>query len=237
MENSFVSRKLVSWSTTLTVPSSARTVTSFLSKIAMSLFPVRLLSFVSHDRFHELTFFFSLFQMVNSSLMELTSATLLTFVTRLIFSFLAEVVPSRSTLPMSTNCGMLKVYQTSNTSSKGKFPSNMLSSLCRESKLTTISRLFTFSANLFVTQNARLQLERHGVVLYRDSSANKGGVTSSSMEVLAGMSLNDEQFLELMCSPPGEDSFSDFYLEYVKSIQQTSAYYLSPLLVTLSSLY
>lgn len=60
------------------------------------------------------------------------------------------------------------------------------------------------SANLFVTQNARLQLERHGVVLYRDSSANKGGVTSSSMEVLAGMSLNDEQFLELMCSPPGE---------------------------------
>ncbi|GAA6024717.1 hypothetical protein JCM11491_005166 [Sporobolomyces phaffii] len=76
-------------------------------------------------------------------------------------------------------------------------------------------------ANLFVTQNARLQLERHGVVLYRDSSANKGGVTSSSMEVLAGMSLNDEQFLELMTSPPGEDSFSDFYLEYVKCIQQT----------------
>ncbi|GAA5944097.1 hypothetical protein JCM1841_002989 [Sporobolomyces salmonicolor] len=76
-------------------------------------------------------------------------------------------------------------------------------------------------ANLFVTSNARLQLERKGVVLFRDSSANKGGVTSSSLEVLAGMSLNDEQFLDLMCSPPGEDAFSDFYLNYVKAIQQT----------------
>lgn len=70
------------------------------------------------------------------------------------------------------------------------------------------------SANLFVTQNARLQLERHGVVLYRDSSANKGGVTSSSMEVLAGMSLNDEQFLELMCSPPGEGEIPFALISY-----------------------
>jgi len=70
-----------------------------------------------------------------------------------------------------------------------------------------------FSANLFVTQNARLQLERHGVVLYRDSSANKGGVTSSSMEVLAGMSLNDAQFLELMCSPPGEGQLRLYFID------------------------
>jgi len=76
----------------------------------------------------------------------------------------------------------------------------------------TLAFPFPLSANLFVTQNARLQLERHGVVLYRDSSANKGGVTSSSMEVLAGMSLNDEQFLELMCSPPGEGKFRALYL-------------------------
>ena len=47
-------------------------------------------------------------------------------------------------------------------------------------------------------QPARLALEKKGIVLFRDSSANKGGVTSSSLEVLAGMSLSDAQFLDLM---------------------------------------
>ncbi|KAH9028701.1 NADH-dependent glutamate dehydrogenase [Lactarius pseudohatsudake] len=41
-------------------------------------------------------------------------------------------------------------------------------------------------ANLFFTQQARLYLEKRKVVLFKDSSANKGGVTSSSLEVLAG---------------------------------------------------
>ncbi|GAA6024817.1 hypothetical protein JCM8202_006008 [Rhodotorula sphaerocarpa] len=75
-------------------------------------------------------------------------------------------------------------------------------------------------ANLFITQGARLQLEKKGVVLYRDASANKGGVTSSSLEVLAGMALNDEEYLSLMCSPAGQEP-SEFYQEYVASIQQT----------------
>ncbi|POY71683.1 putative Glutamate dehydrogenase [Rhodotorula taiwanensis] len=75
-------------------------------------------------------------------------------------------------------------------------------------------------ANLFITQGARLQLEKKGVILYRDASANKGGVTSSSLEVLAGMALNDEEYLSLMCSPPGQGP-SDFYQQYVASIQQT----------------
>ena len=47
-------------------------------------------------------------------------------------------------------------------------------------------------------QPARLALEKKGIVLFRDSSANKGGVTSSSLEVLAGMSLSDAQFFDLM---------------------------------------
>lgn len=59
-------------------------------------------------------------------------------------------------------------------------------------------------ANLFVTQNARLALEKKGVILFRDSSANKGGVTSSSLEVLVGMSLSDREFLDLMTSPNDE---------------------------------
>jgi glutamate dehydrogenase len=47
-------------------------------------------------------------------------------------------------------------------------------------------------ANLFMTQQARLYLEKRGVVVFKDASANKGGVTSSSLEVLAGLSLNDQ---------------------------------------------
>ncbi|KAM0748372.1 NAD-specific glutamate dehydrogenase [Meredithblackwellia eburnea MCA 4105] len=74
-------------------------------------------------------------------------------------------------------------------------------------------------ANLFVTQPARLALEKKGIILFRDSSANKGGVTSSSLEVLAGMSLNDAEFLDLMTSVNGE-GFSDFYLKYTRNIQQ-----------------
>lgn len=74
-------------------------------------------------------------------------------------------------------------------------------------------------ANLFITQNARLALEKHGVILFRDSSANKGGVTSSSLEVLSGLALNDEEFLDLMTSP-NDEGFSDFYLNYARNIQQ-----------------
>jgi glutamate dehydrogenase len=38
-------------------------------------------------------------------------------------------------------------------------------------------------ANLFITQDAKLRLENAGAILFKDASANKGGVTSSSMEV------------------------------------------------------
>lgn len=89
----------------------------------------------------------------------------------------------------------------------------------RDERASADDSLCTHPANLFVTQSARLQLEKKGVILFRDSSANKGGVTSSSLEVLAGMSLSDEQFLSLMTSPPGEESFSDFYLDYTRDIQ------------------
>jgi glutamate dehydrogenase len=73
----------------------------------------------------------------------------------------------------------------------------------REAPQMTLAHLFAsprsrIAANLFVTQSARLQLEKKGVVLFRDSSANKGGVTSSSLEVLAGIALSDDRFLELM---------------------------------------
>ncbi|OGM03476.1 MAG: hypothetical protein A2008_04290 [Candidatus Wallbacteria bacterium GWC2_49_35] len=53
-------------------------------------------------------------------------------------------------------------------------------------------------ANLFITQEARLRLEEKGVVLVKDASANKGGVTSSSFEVLSSLALDDKQYQEYM---------------------------------------
>jgi glutamate dehydrogenase len=75
-------------------------------------------------------------------------------------------------------------------------------------------------ANLFITQDAKLRLEAAGCILYKDASANKGGVTSSSLEVLASLSFDDEGFVENMCvgsdgQPP------EFYQAYVKEVQET----------------
>lgn len=75
-------------------------------------------------------------------------------------------------------------------------------------------------ANLFITQDAKLRLEKAGCILYKDASANKGGVTSSSLEVLASLSFDDEGFLKHMCV--GEDGVApDFYNRYVAGVQQT----------------
>jgi len=74
-------------------------------------------------------------------------------------------------------------------------------------------------ANLFFTQEARLQLESWGVILFKDASANKGGVTSSSLEVLAALALSDDEFQSHMqvlddANPPS------FYTEYVLEVQR-----------------
>lgn len=72
-------------------------------------------------------------------------------------------------------------------------------------------------ANLFFTQQARLFLEKRKVVLFKDSSANKGGVTSSSLEVLAGLALTSDEFVEHMVFTDGKPSA--FYESYVKDVQ------------------
>lgn len=84
-------------------------------------------------------------------------------------------------------------------------------------KKTTIPYIVE-GANLFLTQDARLRLERAGCIVYKDASANKGGVTSSSLEVLASLAFDEQGFLENMCvgsdgKPPS------FYAEYVKQVQ------------------
>ena len=71
-------------------------------------------------------------------------------------------------------------------------------------------------ANLFFTQEARLRLEKSGVVIIKDASANKGGVTSSSLEVLAALSFSDEEFEKNMTVKNGV--VPDFYREYITTV-------------------
>ncbi|KAL6399125.1 NAD-specific glutamate dehydrogenase [Ilyonectria robusta] len=73
-------------------------------------------------------------------------------------------------------------------------------------------------ANLFITQEAKLILEKAGCILYKDASANKGGVTSSSLEVLASLSFDDAGFAENMCVGANGEA-PQFYKDYVKQVQ------------------
>ncbi|RKO87189.1 Glutamate/Leucine/Phenylalanine/Valine dehydrogenase-domain-containing protein, partial [Blyttiomyces helicus] len=73
-------------------------------------------------------------------------------------------------------------------------------------------------ANLFFTQEARLNLEKAGVIIFKDASANKGGVTSSSLEVLAALAFTDDEFSEHMQVHDGV--MPPFYTEYVKAVHQ-----------------
>lgn len=57
------------------------------------------------------------------------------------------------------------------------------------------SRGIIEGANLYLTPKARRALEKLGVLIIKDSSANKAGVICSSFEVLCGLALGDEQFI------------------------------------------
>ncbi len=57
------------------------------------------------------------------------------------------------------------------------------------------ARAMVEGANLFPTAAARLELEKAGLVVIKDSSANKGGVICSSYEVLAGLVMSDDEFI------------------------------------------
>lgn len=63
---------------------------------------------------------------------------------------------------------------------------------------TPSSPLIVEGANLFITPEARQHLfERAGVVVVKDSSANKCGVICSSYEIIASMLLETEEFLAI----------------------------------------
>jgi len=71
-------------------------------------------------------------------------------------------------------------------------------------------------ANLFISEGARKKLADSGIILFKDASTNKGGVTSSSYEVQAAMSLLDEEFMKLMTVQNNE--IPEFYKNYVVDI-------------------
>lgn len=49
-------------------------------------------------------------------------------------------------------------------------------------------------ANLFISENVRPKLQEHGIFTFKDASTNKGGVTSSSMEVFAALGVDEKDF-------------------------------------------
>ena len=61
---------------------------------------------------------------------------------------------------------------------------------------TPSAKVIVEGANLYLTQAARKALEDKGVLIIKDSSANKGGVICSSFEVLSCLALTDEEFVE-----------------------------------------
>ncbi len=65
--------------------------------------------------------------------------------------------------------------------------------LTREGEPT--SKVIVEGANLFLTPEARRELSDCGVVILKDSSANKCGVICSSYEIIASMLVSEEEFL------------------------------------------
>ncbi|RLN49732.1 hypothetical protein BBJ29_004568 [Phytophthora kernoviae] len=90
----------------------------------------------------------------------------------------------------------------------------------REDGRTLRFKYIVEGANLFFTQDARQRLEDAGVILFKDASANKGGVTSSSLEVLAALSLSDEDFSEHMQVDEATGKRPAFYAAYVSEVQK-----------------
>lgn len=95
---------------------------------------------------------------------------------------------------------------------------SMLKGLVTDVKSTDLKfKYIVEGANLFITDDARIALEKVGVVLIKDAAANKGGVTSSSLEVYTSLALTVEEHTKLMCC---EGNLTEFYNSMVEDICQ-----------------
>lgn len=88
-----------------------------------------------------------------------------------------------------------------------------------DDKGTAKFKIIVEGANLFITEQARLRLEENGVIVIKDASANKGGVTSSSLEVLAALALSDDEFDKHMRVK--DHTSPDFIKSYIESVLET----------------
>ncbi|GFE56393.1 NAD-glutamate dehydrogenase domain-containing protein [Geobacter sp. AOG1] len=60
---------------------------------------------------------------------------------------------------------------------------------------TPSARAIVEGANSFITPAARVELQKKGIIIMRDASANKCGVISSSYEIIANLLLSEEEFM------------------------------------------
>jgi len=80
-------------------------------------------------------------------------------------------------------------------------------------------RMVVEGANLFFSDGARQVLEEAGVHVFKDASTNKGGVTSSSLEVFSALALSVQDHTEHMSYDPDQrNEPPEFYRTYVKQI-------------------
>jgi len=56
-------------------------------------------------------------------------------------------------------------------------------------------RVITEGANSFITPRARKEIQKRGVIILRDATANKCGVISSSYEIIANLLMTEKEFL------------------------------------------
>jgi len=61
---------------------------------------------------------------------------------------------------------------------------------------TPSARAIIEGANSFITPEARTRMQKRGVIIMRDASANKCGVISSSYEIIANLLLTEGEFLQ-----------------------------------------
>ena len=60
---------------------------------------------------------------------------------------------------------------------------------------TPTARAIVEGANSYITPEARVELQKKGIVVLRDASANKCGVISSSYEIIANLLMTEKEFL------------------------------------------
>ena len=60
---------------------------------------------------------------------------------------------------------------------------------------TPTARVISEGANSFITPEARVEIQKRGIVVLRDVSANKCGVISSSYEIIANLLMTEKEFL------------------------------------------